>query len=125
LLAAREQAGGLVFALEQPGKPLVNALQILGGAVGRAPGKSAHAQVFSHAQKRKHLAALGHQHQTPAGHLVGVQAVDCLAHEMDRTLERIDHAGNGVEQGGLARAIGPEHGDKVALGQLDVDALDG
>jgi hypothetical protein len=69
------------------------------------------------------------EHRLPAGDLddpelrrgdrVGVR--DVTAVEDDRAGARVDQPGDGLEQGRLAGAVGPEQGDDLALLDFEVD----
>ena len=52
-------------------------------------------------------------------------ADDRLAHEADLTVRRLIHAGDGVERGGLARAVGADERDDLALVDLKAQVVDG
>ena len=52
-------------------------------------------------------------------------ADDRLAHEADLTVRRLIHAGDGVERGGLARAVGTDERDDLALVDLKAQVVDG
>ena len=52
-------------------------------------------------------------------------ANDRLAHEADLTVRRLIHAGDGVERGGLARAVGTDERDDLALVDLKAQVVDG
>lgn len=69
------------------------------------------------------LPPLRHQHQPTAAHLVGVQPMDGLLGQQDLAFEGVDDPGQGVEQSGLARAIGAEDGDHLAFFNLQVHPL--
>ena len=52
-------------------------------------------------------------------------ADDRLAHEADLTVRRLIHAGDGVERCGLARAVGTDERDDLALVDLKAQVVDG
>ena len=47
-----------------------------------------------------------------------------VAHHAGRAAGGVDHAGEQLERGGLAGAVGPEKGDELALLDRQVDAAD-
>ena len=51
--------------------------------------------------------------------------VQRLAHELDMAGLAVEQAGNGVQSGGLAGAVGTDQGHDLALIDLKGDALDG
>ena len=55
---------------------------------------------------------------------VGRQAVDALAGEGDRSGVGREHAGDHVEQRGLAGAVRPDDRENAALGHLEADPVD-
>ncbi|MCY1313703.1 hypothetical protein D9M70_642510 [compost metagenome] len=50
---------------------------------------------------------------------------DVLALELDAALARVDDAADGLEDGGLARAVGAEHGGDLAAAHLQAHTADG
>ena len=44
-----------------------------------------------------------------------------ITHHAGRTSGRMNHAGEELERGGLARSVGPEKGDELPLLYLKVD----
>ena len=57
--------------------------------------------------------------------LVGRHAFGGFAEDLDMTLVRLLEAGNETQAGRLARARGAEHGEELALGDVERDAVDG
>ena len=102
-----------------------DALQVLANALCIASCVGPHVEVFPHTEEGVDLATLGHQHQTPSAHLIGVQAVDGLVVQQDLAFEGVDHPGQSVEQGGFARAIGPQYRDHLSFFDLQVHPLHG
>ena len=57
--------------------------------------------------------------------LVGRHAFGGLAENLDMPLVRLLEAGNEAQAGGLAGARRPEHGEELAFGDVEGDAVDG
>ena len=57
--------------------------------------------------------------------LVGRHAFGGLAENLDMALVGLLEAGDEAQAGGLARARGAEHGEELALGDVEGDAVDG
>src|SRR3989344_5358480 len=125
LLAAREQTGVLRSALLEDGKVGIDRLHVARHAVTIAARVGAHEQVVAHREQREHLAPLGHVHQALLHDVRWIPGGDVLAFELHRTLARVDDAADGFEDGGLARAIGTEHGGDLASTHLQAHAADG
>ena len=58
-------------------------------------------------------------------HLVHRQSGDVLAGEDDAARARLEHAGDQVEDGGLAGAVGADDGANLAALHRQVDVVDG
>ena len=73
-------------------------------------------------QRREDALATGHLDDADrgAGGRVGVRDVATV--EVDGAADRVDQTADGLEQGRLARAVGAEQGDDLALSDLHVDA---
>ena len=57
--------------------------------------------------------------------LVGRHAFGGLAEDLDVALVGLLEAGDQAQAGGLARARRPEHGEELAFGDVERDAIDG
>ena len=58
------------------------------------------------------------------GALVFRHARHVHAVDLDGAIIRLPHAGDGVEQGGLARAVAADDGDKFAVSDLQIEAIE-
>src|SRR5262245_64501618 len=56
---------------------------------------------------------------------IGRQAIDPLAGKGDRALVGREHAGDQIEQRGLAGSVRPDHRENLALADLEAHAVDG
>jgi hypothetical protein len=70
------------------------------------------------------LPPLGHQRDTAGHDLGGLHAADGLAVELDHLARRIALAGDGGHERRLARAIGADDGDGLALVDMQVDPVE-
>jgi hypothetical protein len=114
LLAAGQGAGHLLQALLDPRQHAEDALHVgLDGFVV-APAVGAHAQVLLDRQAGEDAAPFRHQGQALAQALVGRQLVDALAVVEQLAAGRAQGAGDGVEGGGLAGAVGPDQRHQLA-----------
>ena len=98
---------------------------VLGGplaAVGPPVAVHRHLEVLGHRQGREHALPAGHHGDAEPGDLVGRRAGDVAPVEDDRAVGRRHDAGDGLEQGRLAGAVGAEQGHDLALAHLEVDA---
>ena len=59
----------------------------------------------------------------PGGELAATHAIDALAFDLDLAAAGCVQPADQVEQGGLAGAGGPHHGDEIAAGNFHVDAV--
>src|SRR5690606_2965610 len=73
-------------------------------------------------QRPDQLEGAGHALVGDAG---GLEAADLLAVEGDGPGIGPQEARDHVERGGLARAVGPEQADDLALGELEAQIVDG
>ena len=69
------------------------------------------------------LLLLRHQADLRAGRAVVTD--DVVASHQHPAFARIDDAADDADQGGLARAVGAEQGEDLALANVQVDALQG
>ena len=124
LLAAGQGAGHLVLPLLQAGEALIHVGDTLVILVGGA-GERAHLQIFLHGHLQEDLPPLGDQGQAHGHDLVGGDAPQALAHELDGAGVGGQQSGHRLQDGGLTRAVGPDEGDYLPLVDLEGDALDG
>jgi hypothetical protein len=117
-----KQAGVLAGAFLEDREVGKYRFDIPGHAIAVAAGVGAHQQVVAHAQQREHLAALGHMRQALLDDEGRVLGGDVFALELDRTLARIDDARDGLENRGLAGAVGAQHRADLAAAHLQADA---
>ena len=117
LLAAGQVAGGLVASLAQDREELDGAGPGGLGAlrVVLAPQPAGQAQVLVHGEGREDARPAGHLHDAPGGDLVRRGVGDVGPVEDDRAAVGLDHAADGLQQGGLAGAVGAEQGHDLAL----------
>ena len=71
----------------------------------------------------KQLVDLEGAHHAAANTLIGRQRADVLAFQHDATGAWLQHAGEQVDEGGFAGAIGPDQRVACALFQVQVDAI--
>jgi hypothetical protein len=116
LLTTGEGAAGLLEPLFQAGKefqhPIVvflDAVRIIGAVEG------AHLQVFLHREACKDLSTLGRLTHTQLRDLMGRNLVDAFVLENDFAKPWLQQAADGVERCRLARAIGADQRDDLAL----------
>ena len=80
-------------------------------------------EVVPHRHAGEQLEALERAAEAEAGPLVDGQVADVLPGEADRALFGPEHAEQAVEERGLARAVGTDEADELALGHREVDAV--
>src|SRR6185295_17254895 len=110
LLTARQRAGPLLGPRGQHREVLGDHLQVLRDPVGVAAGVGAHAQVLADREEREHLAALRYVGEAEARDPVRVEPLDRAALQGHTALLRVHDSGDGLEDGGLARPVGPQNG---------------
>ena len=123
LLAAREVAGQLVVPLAQDGEHgdgLVD--EAAGGVLVVAQHPARQPQVLGHRQRGEHALAARHERQAESGDLLGGQPGDVAPVERDATLAGGQQAGDRLQQGRLAGAVGAEQGEQLVALDVDVDA---
>ncbi len=110
----REGGGGLRALVEEiePGQHVVR-MPARGGDVG-APQERADDDVVLDRERRKRPHDLERASHTAPAHRVGRQPIDALAAEGDRSGVGRKHAGDHVEERGLAGAVGPDHRKDIA-----------
>jgi hypothetical protein len=85
----------------------------------------AHLEVLEHAELRKHETAFGDERDAPADHDVARAALDRLAVEADAAGLRDERAGDRLDGGGLAGAVGAQKRDHLARADLERDPAHG
>src|SRR6185436_6425773 len=90
-----------------------------------APRIGAHHEVAPDRHEREDLAPLRHVGDAVAGHPIGLAAPDRAPGEGDAALLRLQRAADGTEHRGLARPVGAQDGDDLALAHVEADATDG
>ena len=103
------------LALAQAGEEAEHALQVGGHAVVLAH-VGAEFEVVAHRELGQHLAAFRGMREAEAHDLVRREAREVLPQEGDLAHARLDEPGDGAQDGGLARAVGPDERDDLALG---------
>jgi hypothetical protein len=124
LLPAGQGARLLSTALGEDGKEAVDALQRLPDAPAVHFDVGAHLEVLEHGHLGKDDAALRHIGEPARQHLVRAQAGDLLAVEDDPAARGADEAHDGLEGGGLARAVGTDHAHHLARVHLERDLVE-
>jgi hypothetical protein len=110
------------FRRGEDGEDFVNVGQDVGFV---AADVGAHLQVFSDGHAGEHAAAFGHHGQPLPDQIPGALAPDALAQVFDVAIVDRQDAGDGFHRGGLARSVGADQRDQLALVHLEIHALDG
>src|SRR5215831_14957533 len=119
LLASGEAAPAPARQLAQLGKVLVDALD--------APATvtlGAHQEVLSHREIAEDAPVLGHPAYAEPADLVRKEALERLPVEGDGAARHRDQSHDGLEGGGLARAVAPEQRNDLALAHFQGDAVE-
>src|SRR5215467_2112781 len=119
LLPSGEAAPTPARQLAQLGKVLVDALD--------APATvtlGAHQEVLSYCEIAEDAPVLGHPAYAEPADLVWKEGLERPVIERDGAARHRDHAHDGLEGGGLARAIAPEQRDHLALARFQSDAVE-
>ena len=74
----------------------------------------AHFEIFEDAEVGEHHAAFGHMGEAASDNFMGRQASDVFAFVQDFAGLGFEQAGDGLEGGGLAGAVGADEGDDAA-----------
>src|SRR5262245_28861219 len=115
-------SGRLIEPRLQDREVIVDAFEVLGDALAIAAQVGAHIETFGNREKGKYLASFRHMPQAHAHDAIRAQALDRRALKFDAAFLWVEHAGDGLEHGGLAGAVGAEHGDDLATRDLEADA---
>src|SRR5262245_2203116 len=119
LLASGEAAPTPARQLPQLGKVLVDALD--------APATvtlGAHQEVLSYCEIAEDASVLGHPAYAEPADLVWKEGLERPVIERDSAARHRDHAHDGLEGGGLPRAVAPEQRDHLALARFQGDAVE-
>ena len=87
--------------------------------------KAPHLQIFLHRHLQKDPAPLGHLGQTVGHQLIRPHIADVVSLKNDAPRLGAQQAGDGLQGGGLAGAVGPDEGDDLPLVHVEGDVLDG
>ena len=122
LLAAGEQSGAAVQPVAQARKSVEQAAII--GSIS-APGRewAPSTQIVVDRQFGKHLPAFRHQREACGRDLMGLEPRDAAVVEQDLAVDRAQQAGQRPHDGGLAGAVGADHGDRLAGPHLERDVV--
>ena len=119
LLAARQLAPELRFALLEPREQLEHPLD----RPGAGPGER-HPQIFQDGQVAKNLAPFGHIADAERGDPVRWPSRRVGAENFDLAVARRGQPDQAAHRRRLARAVAPEEGDDLALADLDRHTLE-
>src|SRR5215472_4464384 len=119
LLAPGEAAPAPARQLTQLGKVLVDALD---APAARAFGT--HEEIFRHREIAEDAPVFGHPAYAEPADLVWKEGLERPVIERDGAARHRDHAHDGLEGGGLARAVAPEQRDHLALARFQGDAVE-
>ncbi len=125
LLAARHGAGQLVFTLFQARKDAEYFFNVCSNVRLVLTNVSAHLQVLGNRHAGKHAAAFRHHGQALLHQVPRALTLDAFAQVFDVPGADGQRTGNGFHGGGLARAVGADQGDQLALAHFEVHALHG
>ena len=113
-LAAAQRPCPLPRPLAQDGKQRFDPLQHLAPVAGIAVAVAPQREVLGDAQAAEQAAALGHQRHAELDPVGGVHRADGLAGERHLAGLRRHQTGDGLEQRGLARAVGADERHDLA-----------
>src|SRR5215467_14702358 len=105
--------------LAEPGEVLVDTID---APAARALG--AHEEIFRHREIAEDAPVLWHPADAEPADLVRQERVERLPVEGDGAARHLDKAHDGLEGGGLARAVAPEQRDDLALARLERHAVE-
>ena len=122
LLTAGEVARGFVEALAQHREETEHVLDavVCPRAVG-AVQPTGEAEVLGNRERREHAVAARHLYDAAPCHFVRRRVGHVAAVEHDRAVRRLDQPRDALQEGRLARAVGAEQRDDLALVDLEVD----
>ncbi len=118
-LGQHVRAGQQGRAVQSPCAQLVGGLLRLAPAVG-----GPHQHVLEHGHALERLGDLIGAAQAGVATLIGRPARDVLAGEHDRPAVGMHDAGEEVEHGGLARAVGADDPERLPLDEGDAQVVD-
>ena len=114
--------GALPDTAAQNGEVAEGAVEVGADADRVAPGVGAEQEVLLHGHVAEDFAAFGHLGDPGLDDGVGGPAVDALAAEADLAGGGRQQAGDDVERGALAGAVGAQQRDDAALGHAKANA---
>ena len=119
-----KRAGRLAAAFLQAREQREDALDVRldRRAIGACVG--AHREVFLDRQRAEHAAALGHHREAAADELERRVAGDVVAVVADRARLDRQQPADALQRRRLARAVGADQADELAVADVEVDALD-
>ena len=123
LLTAGQRPGELRLALGDPREVLHDALGLALVLVLGLVEVAAHPQVLADGERREQAPAPGDVSDAELHAVLGVHLRDVLALPEHLALRRVDEAGHGLEDRGLAGAVRPEQRDALALVHDEVDVV--
>ena len=122
LLAAGERARELLGALFQTREAGIDSLEIVRDRLFVLAEIRAHGKVLRNGHAREHLPALRHVRKTHGDDAAWVRLAQIVP-VVDHGAAFDGHeAGDGVQRGGLAGAVGPDERDDLAVVDLHTDA---
>ncbi len=113
------------LALAQPREPGVNRLEILCDLLLVPAGICAHVEILSHGHLGEDLAPLGNMGHAEAHNFKGVHGLKTLTVEQNVAAARALEPGDGVQNGGLSRAVCADERDDLAVAHLEADVVYG
>lgn len=124
LFAARQGTGQLAGTLLKARETGVDHFQRVCDLLLVLTGVRTHLEVLVNRQTGEHAAAFGHVGHAQANDLVTRGLDDLLALELDRARLCRQHTADRVQGGGLARAVGADQSDDLALIDLKRHVLE-
>src|SRR4051794_14174523 len=124
LLAAGHRAALLTLALLEAREQRVHAVEVLADAGGIAAREGAHLEVLEDAHAREDAPSLRRLGDPDLGDLVAGETLDLGAVEEDAAGPRRHDARDRPQRRRLARAVGADERDDLALVDLERDALE-
>src|SRR5712692_2538510 len=124
LLAARQRSRELVAAGGEDGEQLEDAAEVVVPPLARARRQRTHLEVLHHGHGAEHLAPLGDVRDAEPGARVGRDAQEVAAVVEDVAGHGSHRSRDGLEERGLAGAVGPHDGHELSLADLERDLLE-